>query len=417
VDTERPSLTVPEPDPTGPDRSSGGRWSAGFVLTGILAGLAGAGIVAGILLASGARVEKHVTSVVTEQSQSSAAELEPAAVYAEAAPGVVDITARIVTVVQTPVGPRSESGVSIGAGSVISRKGDVVTAEHVVKGARSVTVKLQNGTVRKAKILGRDPATDIAVLKIDPSGLRLHPVELGSSKSLRIGDPIFAIGDPFGYDRSLSGGLVSALDRTIVAPNGFNVAHAIQTDTALNPGNSGGPLLDAQGRLVGIADQIATGGSAIDTNTGVSFGRPRLSRDRCHGRHPVRGARAEHPGEESCGPGGDQAGRRDRRSRRRQGERGRRPRQRARRPSPRGADHADGPTGLQAAPGRRHPRQAAVERRRQRLGAEGRSVLGRSPKYAKPPMRPRPADEHPLAGVVGNEGDHDGCARKMEPVS
>ena len=274
MDTERPSLTVPEPDPTGPDRSSGGRWSAGFVLTGILAGLAGAGIVAGILLASGARVEKHVTSVVTEQSQSSAAELEPAAVYAEAAPGVVDITARIVTVVQTPVGPRSESGVSIGAGSVISRKGDVVTAEHVVKGARSVTVKLQNGTVRKAKILGRDPATDIAVLKIDPSGLRLHPVELGSSKSLRIGDPIFAIGDPFGYDRSLSGGLVSALDRTIVAPNGFNVAHAIQTDTALNPGNSGGPLLDAQGRLVGIADQIATGGSAIDTNTGVSFGIP-----------------------------------------------------------------------------------------------------------------------------------------------
>jgi putative serine protease PepD len=92
--------------------------------------------------------------------------------------------------------------------------------------------------------------------------------------SLKVGDSVFAIGDPFGYPRSLSGGLVSGLDRTIAAPNGFTVAHAIQTDAAFNPGNSGGPLLDARGRIIGVADQIATGGSPAETSTGVGFAVP-----------------------------------------------------------------------------------------------------------------------------------------------
>src|SRR6185437_8588684 len=112
-----------------------------------------------------------------------------------------------------------------------------------------------------------------AVLKIDPSGLTLHPLALGRSASLGVGDALAAIGSPFGYQESVSTGIVSGLDRTIQAPNGFTVAHAIQTDAALNPGNSGGPILDSSGRVVGIADQIATNGSS-QQSSGVGFAVP-----------------------------------------------------------------------------------------------------------------------------------------------
>ncbi len=122
-------------------------------------------------------------------------------------------------------------------------------------------------------MLGTDEATDVAVLSVDPSGLTLHPLALGSSASLAIGDQVAAIGDPFTYQRSLSTGVVSGLDRTISAPNGFTVAHAIQTDAALNPGNSGGPVLDAGGHVIGIVDQIATNGSS-QTSSGVGFAVP-----------------------------------------------------------------------------------------------------------------------------------------------
>ena len=122
-------------------------------------------------------------------------------------------------------------------------------------------------------MLGQDEATDVAVIKIDPSGLTLHPLTLGSSASVGVGDDVAAIGDPFGYARSISTGIVSGVDRTIKAPNGFTVAHAIQTDAAMNPGNSGGPVLNADGQVVGIADQIATDGSA-DQSSGVGFAVP-----------------------------------------------------------------------------------------------------------------------------------------------
>ena len=122
-------------------------------------------------------------------------------------------------------------------------------------------------------MLGQDDATDVAVIKIDPSGLTLHPLTLGSSSSVGVGDDVAAIGDPFGYARSISTGIVSGVDRTIKAPNGFTVAHALQTDAAMNPGNSGGPVLNADGQVIGIADQIATDGSA-DQSSGVGFAVP-----------------------------------------------------------------------------------------------------------------------------------------------
>jgi putative serine protease PepD len=208
-------------------------------------------------------------------SNAPGAGLDAKSLYAAASPGVVDITSRGVSSgegSQNPFGgPQAQpQGTATGTGFVVDKDGNIVTAAHVVDGASAITVTFQDGTTRSAKLLGKDDATDVAVLKVDPSGLTLHPLELGNSSALGAGDALAVIGDPFGYDRSISTGIVSGLDRTIQAPNGFTVAHAIQTDAAMNPGNSGGPVFTADGKVIGIADQIATGGSA-NANTGVGF--------------------------------------------------------------------------------------------------------------------------------------------------
>jgi putative serine protease PepD len=206
----------------------------------------------------------------------SAVSLDASALYQSTSPGVVSITARGVASngAVSPFGQSPDSqATASGSGFVIDDQGRILTAAHVVDGASQITVTFRDGTSRTAELLGQDNATDVAVLKVDPSGLSLHPLELGSSASLGVGDAVAAIGDPFGYERSMSTGIVSGLDRTIEAPNGFTVAHAIQTDAALNPGNSGGPVLNAAGQVIGIADQVATNGSS-DSNSGVGFAVP-----------------------------------------------------------------------------------------------------------------------------------------------
>jgi putative serine protease PepD len=250
-----------------------------LALTAVVGGSAGAGIV---LLAGGGdgttttTITQSPTSATTSDG-SSATGLNASALYASTAAGVVDITSKGVTGSSqgnSPFGaPQQQSTTATGTGFVVDSKGDIVTAAHVVDGASSVTVTFQDGTTRKATVLGKDNATDVATLSVDPSGLTLHPLTLGSSASLKVGDPVAAIGDPFTYQRSMSTGIVSGLDRTISAPNGFTVAHAIQTDASLNPGNSGGPVLNASGQVIGIVDQIATNGSS-DTSSGVGFAVP-----------------------------------------------------------------------------------------------------------------------------------------------
>jgi putative serine protease PepD len=250
-----------------------------LVLTAVLGGSAGAGIV----LLTGAGDSTTTTTITQSPTSATAADssgatgLDASALYASTAAGVVDITSKGVTGSSqgnSPFGaPQQQNTTATGTGFVIDGKGHIVTAAHVVDGASSVTVTFQDGTTRKATVLGEDNATDIAVLSVDPSGLTLHPLALGSSASLQVGDAVAAIGDPFTYQRSMSTGIVSGLDRTISAPNGFTVAHAIQTDASLNPGNSGGPVLDASGKVIGIVDQIATNGSS-DTSSGVGFAVP-----------------------------------------------------------------------------------------------------------------------------------------------
>jgi putative serine protease PepD len=249
-----------------------------LVLTAVVGGSAGAGIV---LLAGG---DGSTTTTITQtpttaaaSDSSSATGLDASALYANTAAGVVDITSNGVTdssQSNSPFGaPQQQDTTATGTGFVVDGKGHIVTAAHVVDGASSITVTFQDGTTRKATLLGTDNATDVAVLSVDPSGLTLRPLTLGSSASLNVGDPVAAIGDPFTYQRSMSTGIVSGLDRTISAPNGFTVAHAIQTDASLNPGNSGGPVLDASGKVIGIVDQIATNGSS-ETSSGVGFAVP-----------------------------------------------------------------------------------------------------------------------------------------------
>jgi putative serine protease PepD len=287
--TPRPPSTPPGGDDGPPDEPPSGRPTAfgparrGLVLLlalmAVLGGTAGAGILA---LAGGA--DGNTTTTITQSAPTAAASdssnasgLAASALYASTAPGVVDITSNGVTDTSQSTspfgGPQQQDTTATGTGFVVDGKGHILTAAHVVNGASSVTVTFQDGTTRKATVLGQDNATDVAVLSVDASGLTLHPLALGSSASLQVGDAVAAIGDPFTYQRSMSTGIVSGLDRTISAPNGFTVAHAIQTDAALNPGNSGGPVLDASGKVIGIVDQIATNGSS-DTSSGVGFAVP-----------------------------------------------------------------------------------------------------------------------------------------------
>jgi S1-C subfamily serine protease len=201
--------------------------------------------------------------------------LTPADIYKRDAPGVAFIRAQIVERVQSPFDlfPTEQQGEATGSGFVIDDKGDILTNAHVIQGAVKVTVRLGDKKVVEAKILGKDTSSDLALLKVNPDGLDLHPLPLGSSKDVQVGDPTIAIGNPFGLDRTLTTGVVSALQRKITAPNGFTISNVIQTDAAINPGNSGGPLIDAAGRVIGINSQIETGGSGRG-NIGIGFAVP-----------------------------------------------------------------------------------------------------------------------------------------------
>ncbi len=161
-----------------------------------------------------------------------------------------------------------------GSGFLIDTEGHIVTNNHVVEGADRVEVKLgSSDTTYTAEVVGTDPATDVALLKVDAPADQLHPLLLGDSANVEVGEPVVAIGNPFGLDRTVTAGIVSAIQRQIQAPNGFSISHVIQTDAAINPGNSGGPLIDSSGSVIGINSQIQTGGGG-NGNVGIGFAVP-----------------------------------------------------------------------------------------------------------------------------------------------
>jgi putative serine protease PepD len=158
-----------------------------------------------------------------------------------------------------------------GSGFVYDSDGHVVTNNHVVDGASSITVRFQDGSQYKATVVGTDPSTDLAVVKVDAPASKLHPLTLGDSGALQVGDGVVAIGSPFGLDETVTSGIVSALNRSISSSSSFTIAGAIQTDAAINHGNSGGPLLDMSGQVVGVNTQIE---SESGGNDGVGFAVP-----------------------------------------------------------------------------------------------------------------------------------------------
>ena len=155
---------------------------------------------------------------------------------------------------------------------MIDKKGDIITNEHVVDGANSISVRFQDGSTAKATLVGSDKSTDIAVIKVNVAASKLHPLTLGSSASAQPGQAVVAIGSPFGLPESMTAGIVSAVNRTITAPNNFSISGAIQTDAAINHGNSGGPLIDvATNTVIGVNAQIE---SDSNDNAGVGFSVP-----------------------------------------------------------------------------------------------------------------------------------------------
>jgi S1-C subfamily serine protease len=208
------------------------------------------------------------TAALTTQQQGN---LSVNSVYKKAGPGVVEITVTSQGQSQLPFGG-SQSQTAQGSGFVYDTQGDIVTDQHVVAGAQSVSVKFQNGATYKATVVGSDASTDLAVIRVSgaPQSL-LHPLALADSSAVQVGDGVVAIGSPFGLENTVTTGIVSALHRDITAPNNYTITDTIQTDAAINHGNSGGVLLNLNGDVVGVTAQID---SESGGNDGVGFAIP-----------------------------------------------------------------------------------------------------------------------------------------------
>jgi S1-C subfamily serine protease len=201
-------------------------------------------------------------------------------IYKRDGDGVAFIESEIPAKESSTLSPFGETesegaGTATGSGIVIDREGHVLTNNHVIEGANRIQVKLgASNTTYIGTVVGTDPATDLALIKVNAPAAQLQPLTLGDSSKMEVGDPVVAIGNPFGLDRTVTSGIVSALQRQIQAPDGFSISNVIQTDAAINPGNSGGPLINAGGEVIGINSQIETGGNGSDGNVGIGFAIP-----------------------------------------------------------------------------------------------------------------------------------------------
>jgi putative serine protease PepD len=241
-----------------------------------------AGAIVALIISSGGTTKTVTDDIVSSGSSVPTALTKSTgttinAIYQKDSPGVVDIDVTSVTksnssgfgggFFQAP----SQTTEDEGAGVVLNKQGDIITDEHVIAGATSVTVHFQNGLSTSAKVLGSDASTDVGVIKVDVAASELHPIAFANSSDAQVGDPVVAIGSPFGLPETTTDGIVSAVGRSITAPNNYTIPGAIQTDAAINPGNSGGPLLDADGDVLGLNDQIQT---SSGSSAGVGFATP-----------------------------------------------------------------------------------------------------------------------------------------------
>ncbi len=204
-------------------------------------------------------------------SELTESELRVVRLFEEATPSVVFVATEQDVVVRNVFGAFRDVRSGTGSGFVWDTEGHIVTNFHVIRGATRVNVTFADGQTRAAEIIGAAPDKDLAVLRVDPEGLKLRATPVGDSERLRVGQSVYAIGNPFGLDRTLTTGVVSALGRTIESLNGRTIYDVIQTDAAVNPGNSGGPLLDSSGQLIGVNTAIRSPSGA---SAGISFAVP-----------------------------------------------------------------------------------------------------------------------------------------------
>jgi putative serine protease PepD len=235
---------------------------AAAFLAAVLLG-AGGGVAAySVAGGSGTTVVRQVTVTNSQPAASGSASgsaLSVSAIYDRVHQGVVTIKVN------------TAQGQALGSGFVIDREGHIVTNDHVVAGASSITVQFADGATYNAQLVGADPSTDVAVVKVNAPSSELTPLEFADSSTVQVGDGVVAIGSPLGLDETVTSGIVSALHRTITSPNNFSINDAIQTDAAINHGNSGGPLLNLSAQVIGINSQIDSNSGG---NDGIGFAVP-----------------------------------------------------------------------------------------------------------------------------------------------
>jgi S1-C subfamily serine protease len=264
----QPESPAPPSDSSPPRRR--GRWQlAGLGLAAVLLGT-GIGSVTASLIdrapstpAAATASNAPTTTSSSTTAASSSGTLSAESIYAQDSPSVVTISTEV-------VGRFGQQGEGTGSGIVLDARGDVVTNAHVIAGAQQITVTFSDGTTAAATVLGSNSSADLAVLRVDVGSSHLHPISVGNSDSVQVGDHVYAIGAPFGLSGTLTEGVVSGLHRSN-SSSSRATGDLIQTDAAINPGNSGGALIDSQGRLIGITESIT---SPVNGNVGVGFAIP-----------------------------------------------------------------------------------------------------------------------------------------------
>jgi S1-C subfamily serine protease len=233
------------------------------VVGGVVGGAAGAAIVtAG--QKSTAVGTPYISAPANSRGSTAASAISAAAIYQQTSPGVVVITTEISSNFRTV-------GEATGSGIVLNPQGDILTNEHVVAGAKQIRVTFKDGTVLAGTVSGTDASDDLAVVHVAGGGSHLHPLVLGNSDAAQIGDPVLAIGTPFGLAGSLTNGIISGVGRSSTAPSGRALTGMLQTDAPINPGNSGGPLLNSKGEVIGVDESIQ---SPVQGSVGIGFAVP-----------------------------------------------------------------------------------------------------------------------------------------------
>ncbi|TDA69921.1 MAG: trypsin-like serine protease [Clostridia bacterium] len=269
------------PPPESSEGLAGGRARHTSLSLGLATIFLAMGLLLGVVLTwywlQGSAAQAEVAGELKPAAQTTSMPLMPDVrpVYKSVAPGVVGISTRVNTPFHAGLGPVPQGS---GSGIVLDREGHILTNYHVVKGAAQLTVSMPDGTQVEGQVLGSDAGNDLAVVQVKVPAAKLHPLTLGNSDTVEIGEAAIAIGNPYGLDRTVTAGIISGKGRAMPATNGRTMGDLIQTDAAINPGNSGGPLVNSQGEVIGINTAVEQGANGIGFAIPINTARQVLDR-------------------------------------------------------------------------------------------------------------------------------------------